>query len=224
MSFSLSRTIHFVLYSHHVKPMADAFKIGRGRMPLGMTRTRWINAAIGEKLDRDGLPPADQVKICDPVEESVERQPNNVLAAIVYIAPKLVVPLRCAVQEMGGSRNRWINDAIRMRLGLPLEVPNEPEPAGGVRMSLAVYQRNDVRIDAAIRDAKTTRTRWINDAIREKYTRDLAAGPAIVAAAAPRPLTPAQMEAAERKAKIEAIRARRLAEAAKEAEEIDFWG
>ena len=91
-------------------------------------------------------------------------------------------------------------------------------------MSLAVYQRNDVRIDAAIRNAKTTRTRWINDAIREKYTRDLAAGPAIVAAAAPRPLTPAQREAAERKAKIEAIRARRLAEAAKEAEEVDFWG
>lgn len=184
------------------------------------TQTRWINEAIAQKLDRTP-------EIGETAGEGLNaRKPS--LSMLVYAPADLVDAMTRAARVAGMSRNKWVNAAIRARLGMVEGDAPAEKPAHTVRIQLGIYISNAHRIDDRVRLEGTTRTAWINAAIRERVERDKDLPPAVASAMReiPKVLTPAQMEAAERKAKIEAIRAQRLAEAeaAKEAEEIDFWG
>ena len=228
-----SRAITLHIYSALLPGLEHCLKRSSPNFSLSArTQTRWINEAIAQKLDK---PPEMAGEVLNA------RKPS--LSMLVYAPADLVDAMTRAARVAGMSRNKWVNAAIRARLGMVEGDAPAEKPAHTVRIQLGIYISNAHRIDDRVRLEGTTRTAWINAAIRERVERDKdlpPAGPAIVAAAAPRPLTPAQMEAAERKAKIEAIRAQRLAEAeaAKEAEqleqvptaklaedeEINFWG
>lgn len=198
------------------------------------TQTRWINEAIAQKLDRTP-------EIGETAGEGLNAR-NPSLSMLVYAPADLVDAMTRAARVAGMSRNKWVNAAIRARLGMVEGDAPEEKPMHTVRIQLGIYISNAHRIDDRVRLEGMTRTAWINAAIRERIERDrhLPSSVAPVTREIPKVLTPAQMEAAERKAKIEAIRAQRLAEAeaAKEAEqleqvptsklaedeEINFWG
>ena len=215
-----TRSITLHVYFPLVEELDEAVKksLRFGVKLSSVAKSRWINEAIAQKLDRP--PPAETAEVM-----SVATGRRLLCQFLVAVPYEVAEKMDEAVRASGRSRNKWVNAAIRSALGM--EEDKLPQEGLGVRIQMGVFIGNARRIDERVKMEGTTRTAWINAAIRERVERDKdlpPAGPAIVAAAAPRPLTPAQMEAAERKAKIEAIRAQRLAEAAKEAEEIGFWG
>lgn len=225
-----SRAITLHIYSALLPGLEHCLKRSSPNFSLSArTQTRWINEAIAQKLDK---PPEMAGEVLNA------RKPS--LSMLVYAPADLVDAMTRAARVAGMSRNKWVNAAIRARLGMVEGDAPAEKPVHTVRIQLGIYISNAHRIDDRVRLEGTTRTAWINAAIRERVERDKDLPPAVapVTRAIPKVSTPAQIEAAERKAKIEAIRAQRLAEAAKEAEqleqvptaklaedgEIDFWG
>ena len=216
-----TRSITLHVYFPLVEELDEAVKksLRFGVKLSSVAKSRWINEAIAQKLDRP--PPAETAEVM-----SVATGRRLLCQFLVAVPYEVVEKMDEAVRASGRSRNKWVNAAIRSALGM--EEDKLPQEGLGVRIQMGVFIGNARRIDERVKMEGTTRTAWINAAIRERVERDKDLPPAVapVTRAIPKVSTPAQMEAAERKAKIEAIRAQRLAEAAKEAEdeEIDFWG
>lgn len=201
-----TRAITLHVYYPMIQDLDEAIKkSSRFGKVSNITKSRWINEAITQKLAK---PPTGE-----ELEDSFKNRGKHFLRQFLIAVPADVSEkMDAAVRESGLSRNKWVNAAIRKALGLPEGKP--VEDGTGVRIQMGVYISNARLIDERAEMEGITRTAWINAAIRERLEREKDL-PAPVFTDAPKVQSHAQIEAAARRAKMEEIRAERAAQAAK---------
>ena len=174
-----SRTISLHVYFQNLTPLAEALKkLKQQRLPHN--KTHWINTAIGDRIKREAA---------RPMEEGARPA-----AAPPALHLMLTLPWDClqlldaAARTAGMSRNKWAVTAILSSLGVAPRIPPPVENVGGLaKIQLEVYPQHAEPLERCVDASGCTRTRWINDAIRERLERDgllpVAQAPMVEAAA-----------------------------------------